>query len=360
MLTERKLEELMEQRRRRSATTDEVLEKAVESVIEYDEKDAPPPFKVIVKGDNILSTGSTLLDLAISGDKVRGGGVPGGILIEVYGRSGSGKTSILSELCGAAQSKGGEVQYLDPEARLDAEYSRIYGLEIAKEHYHKPDTVSEMFNILSSWKPKDPSVINVTAADSLAALSTELELEKGDKMGMRRAKEFSEGLRKQCRLIEEKNWLIVCSNQVRQGDYGDVTPGGRAVEFYSSLRISVNQVKKIEKEKKFRTGKIIKFVTGIESMCKITKSSIDIPFRETPIFITFNHGIDDVRGNLQYIKDMLCLSKYRAVDQEYQGMDQAIAHIEKENLENELREEVIDLWEEVSAASKVKRKKKVR
>lgn len=350
----------MNQTRRRRSTTDEQLEQAVESVLEFQEEDAPPSFKVIVEKGKLLSTGSTLLDLSISGSKVRGGGVPGGIIMEVYGRSGSGKTSILSELGGSVQSKGGQVEYLDPEARLDTEYARIYGMEIPKERYHKPDTVSEMFKIISDWKPKDPSKINMIAADSLAALSTELELEKGDKMGMRRAKEFSEGLRKQCRYIEKNNWLIACSNQVRQGDYGDTTPGGKAVEFYSSLRISCNQLKPIEKEKKFRTGKIVKFITGIESMCKVTKSSIDVPYRMTPIFITFNVGIDNVRGNLQYLKDMLCLTKYKAVDMEYQGMDQAIAHIEKHNLENDLREEVIDLWEEVQTMCTINRKKKVR
>jgi len=309
-----------------------------------------------------LSTGSTLLDLAISGGRCHKGGVPPRILMEVYGRSGSGKTSILSELCGHAQYKGGEVMYLDPEARLDQEYSSIYGMELKKDCYFKPGTVSEMFTLLNAWNPSNDH-INVLAADSLAALSTELEMEKGDKMGMRRAKEFSEGLRKTCRVIEANNWIIACSNQVRQGDYGDVTTGGKAIEFYASLRISVNQVKKIEKEKSLvGLKKIHKQSIGIESKCIITKSSIDCPYRTVPIYIIFDHGIDNVRGNLQYIKDTLELPKYWVGDDHkgYMSMDAAITYVEENDLENLLVDETIRIWHMVEDRFKMNRKKKLR
>ena len=79
----------------------------------------------------VLSTGSTLLDLAISGGKVRGGGIPSGIMVEIFGPSGTGKTAILSEVCaynqGEDKAKGGDVMFLDPEGRLDKAYSKIYG-----------------------------------------------------------------------------------------------------------------------------------------------------------------------------------------------------------------------------------------
>lgn len=308
----------------------------------------------------VLSTGSTLLDLAISSNRCYGGGVPGGILVEVYGKSGSGKTSILSELGGSSQAQGGEVKFLDPEARLDHDHCQTYGLVIDEAQYHKPDTVSEMFEILTAWQP-DPAHINVLAADSLAALSTELELKKGDKMGMRRAKEFSEGLRKTCRVIEANNWLIACSNQVRQGDYGDVTPGGKAVEFYSSLRISVNKKEVIEKEKSLQDKKKkIKRAIGIKSLCKVTKSSLDKPFREVPIYIIFDYGLDDVRANLQWLKDNLELTKYKAVDKEYQVLDAAIKYIEDNDLEEALRKEVIELWQLIEEKFKQERKAKKR
>ena len=193
----------------------------------------------------VISTGSTLLDLAISGGRIRGGGVPGGIIMEVFGPSGSGKTAILSELCASSQANGGEVCFLDPEARLDRQYCNIYGLSLPDKAYYRPDTVTEMFTFIEEWSPSSSDTINVIAADSLAALSTETEMEDRDKMGMRRAKEFSEGLRKTCRLIANKEWLIACSNQVREGVMGEVTPGGKGIPFYSSLRIRVRLRSKI-------------------------------------------------------------------------------------------------------------------
>jgi recombination protein RecA len=308
--------------------------------------------------DHIISTGSTLLDLAILGGRQRGGGLPGGILVEIFGASGCGKTGVIVEVCASAQEDGGKVKFLDPEARLDKEYSEIYGMHLTKDDYHRPDTVTEMFDHIDNWDT-DPNVINVIGADSLAALSTDLELGKGDKMGMRRAKEFSDGLRKLCRKIADQNRLIICSNQIRQGDFGEVTPGGKGIPFYASLRIKMKQVKKIEKEKKVR-GKVVSKIIGIDSECEIVKNSLDDPFRKAPIRIIFGHGIDDVGANLQWLKTTLGLTKYKAVDTEYQSLDPAIAYIEKNNYEEQLRNEVIDLFSEIEETFKIKRKKKKR
>jgi len=187
-----------------------------------------------------VSTGSTLLDLAISGGRVRGGGVPAGILVEIYGPSGVGKTSVLAEMCADAQTKGGYVKFLDPEARLDQEYMRIYGMELEKENYHMPDTVNEVFKHIWDWEPDPPKkgATSIIATDSLAALSSELELsEKGDKMGMKIAKDFSQGLRKTCRLIKQNKFVVACTNQIRQGSTGETTSGGKGIPFYASLRL---------------------------------------------------------------------------------------------------------------------------
>lgn len=341
-----------------SKTTKRKIGKAVESVQKSVSLEPLKPVEPDWKA--VLSTGSTLLDLAISGNRIRGGGVPAGILMEVYGRSGSGKTSILSELCASAQSNGGDAMFQDPEARLDKQYSKIYGMKIPKDNYFKPDTVTEMFDNMTNWDPPS-GAINVMSADSLAALSTELEMSKGDKMGMRRAKEFSEGLRKYARIIQKRNWIIACSNQVRQGDYGDVTPGGKAVEFYSSLRISINQVAKILKVRKVGAkNKEIKRAVGIESKAVITKSSLDKPYREVPIYIVFDYGIDDIRANLQWYKDYTGSTKYLAVDQEYQQLERAIAYVEGNNMEAELKELVIDLWNEIEEKFTLQRIRKRR
>jgi len=314
-----------------------------------------------VNMDLVVSTGSTLLDLAISGKRRRGGGVPGGIVMEIFGGEGAGKTAILAEILAHIQKKGGSAKFLDPEARLDREYARIYEMELETEDYSRPDTVEEIFKVIKEWKPKDNTKINGIGTDSLAALSTELEMDKGDKMGMKRAKEFSTGFRQIARLITNNNWLLACTNQIRQGDYGEVTPGGKAIAFYSSLRLRVRQQRLIEVDKVLESGVKVSKAIGIHSEVYVKKSTLDDPYRSCDIYIIFGYGIDDIRGNLQYIKDMTKSTKYICPDgQSYQSLNMAIQHIEKENLENELKEKTIDLWEEIEAKFDIHRKKKDR
>jgi len=324
--------------------------------------------KSIVNIDKIISTGSTLLDLAISGKRRTGGRLPGGIIVEIFGPSGSGKTAILSEICGNVQVKGGSVRLRDPEARLDKEYAEIYGIDFTNKFfdYARPKTVSEIFDDLFSWKPKNENIINVYGGDSLAALSTDMEMDDEDKMGMRRAKEFSQGLRKTCKKIADNNWLIVLTNQVRQGKEGETTPGGEAVKFYSSLRIRIGPAypsSKIKKKIKVNidgTEKEIEKIIGINSTCKIAKSSVDEPHREAPLSIIFGYGIDDVRTNLQYVKDMTGKSMYDCFTKEWKSMDNAIRYIEENNLESGLKERVIEIWEKVESSFDMNRKRKAR
>ncbi len=320
----------------------------------------------------MTSTGSTLLNLSISGGRVRGGGIPGGILLEIYGPSGKGKTALLSEILASVQANGGEASILDPEGRIDKEYARIYGVELDKKNYKMPDTVTEVFEHINTWKPKPEGAVHAIGTDSLAALSTELELStKGDSRGQRRAKEFSEGFRKTCRIIKKNNWLIPCTNQVRQSDYGEITPGGKAVEFYSSLRIRVSSPPYqgslqpfITTTSKYIIDKDTKIdvseTSGIRSLCTVTKSSVDNPFREAPVYIVFGYGIDDISANLQYVKNMTKATRYDCITKEYQSIEKAFHWIEEHDLEDELREKVIDIWERVREVLKVDRKPKKR
>lgn len=306
-----------------------------------------------------ISTGSTLLDLTISGNKGNGG-IPGGLIMEIYGAPGSGKTAILSEIGANAQSKGGQVMFLDPEARLDQEYARIYGIKLEAKDYHRPNTVLEMFDLIYNWEPDNMKMVNVVATDSLAALSTELEMDDQDKMGMKRAKSFSEGLRKTARIISNNGWIIACSNQVREGQFGEVTPGGKAIPFYSSLRIRVNQLSKVEKEIDVK-GKKIKKAIGIESSCYVQKSTVDDPYRECKIYITFGYGIDNVRGNIQYVKDYTKNTVYECGDgKTYQSAEKAITYIEENNLQKKIEKNTSDLWHEIDERFKINRKPKIR
>lgn len=315
----------------------------------------------------VISTGSTLLDLAISGGRIRGGGIPGGILVEAFGPSGSGKTVLLSEIAGDIQRKGGENMFHDPEARLNKQFAQLFDLDTEKINYTIPNTIPEVFSSVRAWEPKGVK-INGVMADSLAALSTDMEMDnkEGDKMGMRRAKEFSEELRRTCRILAKNNLLMVCSNQVRvnmdAGPYGQkyTTPGGEAVGFYSSLRLRFSKPEKIKAKERI-AGKEVTRVIGVRTEIEVFKSSVWKPYRTAPVTILFDYGIDDIRENLQFIKDFTKNTTYTVGGVGLGiSMESAIQKVEKDGLEDALREEVIDLWEEIESKFNTERKPKKR
>jgi len=313
----------------------------------------------------VTSTGSTILDLAISGKRVRGGGIPGGIIVEAFGPSQSGKTVLLAEIAGFIQRSGGEVQFHDPEARLDQEFTSIFGMHIPKKDYYKPDTVTEVFDKARKWIPKSLDFVNGIFIDSSAALSTNLEMtsEDGDKMGGRRGKEFSEQMRKACRIIEKNNYLMIFSNQIRDSfaTYGPktISPGGHAFEFYPSIRLKFNAAKKIPKTIKV-AEKAIEKVIGINVEIEVIKT-VDEPYRKANIYIIYGYGIDDIRANLQFIKDYTKNKIYTLRDTKLDiSLDKSISIIEKNEYEDDLRNQVIDLWEEIEEKFRIERKPKQR
>lgn len=316
----------------------------------------------------IISTGSTLLDLEILGGRIRGGGIPSGILVEVFGPNSCGKTVLLCEIAGAVQRQHGEIKFNDPEARLNKTFAKIFDFDVSDLDYATPDVVPEIFSAIHSWKPKSIGPVHGIFTDSLAALSTNMEMgdEDGDKMGMRRAKEFSEGFRKSCRVLAKNKYLMVCSNQVRQsvgaGKFEPKyhTPGGEATGFYASLRLQMRAGQKIKKEIVVH-GKKIKKVKAVTSYVEVFKSSVWKPYGTAPVTILFDYGIDDIRQNLQYIKNFTSATQYSLNGERLEvSMEDAIVIIEEEGLEKELKEEVIDLWEEIDKKFKSHRKKKIR
>ena len=314
----------------------------------------------------VVSTGSTLLDLAISGGRFYEGGIPGGILVEIFGPSSSGKTVLLCEIAGGVQRLGGDIMFRDPEGRLNSQFAKIFDFNVENVDYGMPDTVTELFKPIRTWKPKTKGSIHGIFADSLAALSTDLELdnEDGDKMGMRRAKEFSEECRKVCRILTNNNYLMVCSNQLRGiPDAGKYAPkhkstGGEAIGYYSSLRLKTKSPVKIAPEKTIN-GKKVKLPIGIETEVEVFKSSVWKPYRTAPIYIIFDYGIDDIRGNLQFLKSMTKDTTY-TLDNEKLGasMSDAIKYVEEYNLEAQVKTATIELWREIESKFKVERKPK--
>ena len=340
----------MERRKRPKKLSEQVEESANKKI------ERPPKHDGNL--DLITSTGSTLLDLEISGEHVRGGGIPAGILVEIFGKNSTGKTVLLCEIAGNVQSNGGQIMFKDPEARLNKQFARRFGMKPDEADYSTPDTVPKVFEPIRNWKPKNKNVVNGIFADSLAALSTELEVEKEDKMGMRRAKEFSQECRKTCRIITKNNYLMVCSNQLRAtgntfGPAEDAT-GGKAIPYYSSLRIKIQLKERLTREITFKTGKkdkdgnlifntIEKFY-GIYVEAFIAKSNFSMAYGIVPIYILGQYGIDDVRSNLIWYKAITKDTGYFAGGR---GLEEAIQIIEKKGKVKELREAVIDFWEQL-------------
>ena len=274
----------------------------------------------------------------------------------------------------------GEALYEDPEGRFDADYARVYEAYINAKNYSMPNTVIEAFEPFYTWKPKNPDVINVIAMDSLAALSTEMELEDEDKRGQKRAKDFSQEFRKVCRIVKINNWVIAASNQIRENEKGYYAPGGQAPGFYASLRLKIKPcfpvfeiIRKVrvgldgkedayDEEEDTKKGKdkdkrLITKTIGIMSDVKVFKSTVGSPYRECRVYIVFDYGIHDVMGNLQYMKDLTGANKYICnyeTGEGFMSMDKAINFIAANELEGALREKVIDTWEGIERQFKDK------
>jgi len=359
----------------KKTTRKEATKTPTDSFVEQIESRPKDSLYVPLDTSMVISTGSTLLDLAISGSRIRGGGLPGGILVEIFGPASSGKTCLLVEICSSAQAKSGEVLVTDPEARLDKEYANLFGLKIPREIYHRPDTVAELIELISTWTPKNDKIINILAADSIAAFSTDMEMATRDKRGQRKAKELHEMCRIVSRKIAHKHQLLIFTNQEIQGDYGKTTPGGSAIPYHASVRIRIARagVRQLEAKKTVirqlvnkKTGEIKKKkieltkTIGIESEATIIKSSISNEYQKAPIYIISGVGIDDIRANLTWLKKVQATSKFPCVNKEHAYINNAIRYIEDNNLEAELRENVINTWEAIERLFCQQRKKKVR
>lgn len=313
----------------------------------------------------LISTGSTLLDLAISGGRWPGGGIPPGILVEVFGPASAGKTVLLCEMAGGIRRMGGDVLFRDPEARLNREFAKLFGLEIDEVNYSMPATVPEVFGPVQQWQPEN-GTINGAFADSLAALTTDMEQEGKDQYGGRRAKEFSEQCRLTARALTENNILMVCSNQMRQnldaGPWGQKykSPGGEAIGFYASLRLRAKGSQKLSRKRTIR-GKEYSRAIGTETEFEVFKSSIWKTYRTAKVCILYDYGIDDIRANLQFLKDAKGGKKYALNGEEIgSGIEKAIEKIEEDDREEELRKEVISVWQEIEENFEQARKPKKR
>lgn len=280
-----------------------------------------------------VPTGCLSLDIALGL-----GGIPRGRIVEVYGPESSGKTTVALHMVAEVQKRGGIAGFIDAEHALDPVYARNIGVDIDNLYISQPDNGEQALEITETMVRS--GAVDIVIVDSVAALvpKAEIEGDMGDAHVGLQARLMSQALRKLTAVISKSNCIVIFINQLREKVgimFGnpETTTGGRALKFYSSIRLDVRRVEALK-----QSGEVI----GNHTRIKVVKNKIAPPFREAEFDIMFGKGISregdilDLAANLNIINKSGAWYSYNG-DKIGQGRENAKNFL----LENpEIRDEV--------------------
>lgn len=275
-----------------------------------------------------ISSGSISIDAALGI-----GGYPRGRMIEIFGHESSGKTTIALHAIASAQKNGGTAAFIDAEHALDPVYAQNVGVNIDELYLSQPDTGDQALEITEALVRS--GAVDVIVIDSVAALVPKAEItgNMGDAHIGLQARLMSQALRKIAGAVNKTNCLVIFINQLREKigmTFGnpETTTGGRALKFYSSIRIDVRRIDRIKHKENF---------IGNKTKVKIVKNKVAPPFKEVEVDILYGEGISYYAEllNLAVANDIISKSGpwFSYNDENIgQGRENSIAFL-KENLE---------------------------